>query len=262
MAGTQALQLARTVAFSASAHDLTLVTDKDDRFYDHRVWEEIADDFILSIALEGVVQSIRAQQRGTDVVVIIGKQRTKACAVIDHLCGAHTYRGNLGPILKAIERLKSSDLGKRIVELVGSKGVRLTVQVLPPAGGAAKAQKVMAVENAHRLADSDAEVARKAQRMEVLGVPREEICVDLRVTPNKLGRLLKIDPDAPARAKVVKPKGPTRPGPKKLQAVRDKLASNDEDTAKGVWIGVRWALGEATKAEMLEVFPELAEALK
>lgn len=260
MAGTQALALSRTVAFAASAHEFTLITDKDDRLYDHRVFEDLSDDFILSIALEGVVQSIRAQQRGKDVVVIIGKQRTKACAVIDHLCGAHAYRGSLAPIVEAIQRLKGSDLGKRIIEEVGSRGVRLTVQVVPPAGGAAQAQKLMAVENAHRRGDTDAELARKAQRMEVLAVPRAEIAQSLNVTVNKLGRLLKLDPDAAPKMKAKKAPGPKRPGAKKIAAVIAALANAGQDAR--VVDALAWVMGTLSSNGFGDKFPAAAQALK
>lgn len=254
MPGTQALDLSRTVAFSAAAHELTLIVDKDDRLYDHRVFEPLSDEFILSVANHGVLQSIRCQARGKDNVVIIGKQRTKACLVIDHLVGARAYKGTLAPVLEAVQRLKVSDLGKRIVDLVGAKGVRLTVLVVPPSAGAAGAQRVMGVENAHRRGDTDAELARKAQRMETLGVPRQEIASDLGLTLNKLGRLLKVDPDAAPAPKKKREPGPKRPGAKRLAAARAVYAE-EEESVPALLLG--WVLGEVPAARVVAVLPAL-----
>jgi DNA-directed RNA polymerase specialized sigma24 family protein len=250
MAGTQALDLQRTVAFAAHAHELTVITDPKDPLYDRSIHDLIADSFLLSIATHGVLQDLKAQDRNGTPIVVFGKQRWKAATVIDHLVGAHLYKGKIAPVVDAIDRHRNSDLGKRIIELVGAKGIRLTVRPLAPAGGAAKVRKVMGAENAHRRAVTPQENAFNAQRLDALGVSHEEIAEDLGVPLSSISRLLKLDPDAPPKARKARTTL-VRPGAKKLEAARDAIGPGDG------WLVLDWVLGLSPAKDLIKRFPQL-----
>lgn len=254
MPGSQALDLPRTVAFAIWPHEVHLVTDPADPYFDRRVFDAVDRGDLVSVVTHGYQHNIKVVDVAGRNVPVFGKGRTKIGLVINHLSGAHAYKGALRPVLDCIAELKGGVIHDLILERVGKTGVRMTATPMPPKGGAAKAQRLMAVENTHRRAESDAQRAERAQRMTELGVPEVDIMEDLDIkTKATLRRLLKFDPSAPVAPKT-RAKS-TRPGKKAIDRVLVDLG----DPKIGALVS--WLRGEATAEDLLAFYPELAEAL-
>lgn len=255
MPGVQALDLPRVGgAFAIWPHQVHLITDPQDPYFDRRVFDPVDRGDLVSVVTHGYQHNIKVVEVAGRNVPVFGKGRTKIGLVINHLSGAHAYKGALRPVLDCIAELKGGVIHDLILERVGKTGVRMTATPMPPKGGAAKAQRLMAVENTHRRAESDAQRAERAQRMTELGVPEVDIMEDLDIkTKATLRRLLKFDPSAPVAPKT-RAKS-TRPGKKAIDRVLVDLG----DPKIGALVS--WLRGEATAEDLLAFYPELAEAL-
>lgn len=128
MAGTQALEASRTPAFTFKPQDLIMVTTPGERFYSPTVEDEIPDADVMDTALRGVLQSLRVRRTDKGSVVTAGRQRTKRALVVNALLGI-PYTGSVNAVFLAIERLKASPMGDRIVEIAlkkhGAEGIML-----------------------------------------------------------------------------------------------------------------------------------------
>lgn len=267
MPGVQALDLPRTVAFAIWPHQVDLVTNEKDPYFDRRVFEPIDRSDLISVINHGYQQNIKVVQVDGRNIPVFGKGRTKIGLVINHLCGAHPYTGTLKPVLEEIVALKGGAIHDLILDRVGETGVRMMATPMPTKGGAAKAQRLMAVENTHRRAESEAQRAERAQRMLELGVPEEDIMADLDVkTKVTLHKLLKFDPNAPAVPRKKPEK--KRPSAKRLTQLLDTmnpgepLSAQAHDVLVGLRFGLEFARGSLTTDELAEAIPSVARLLK
>jgi hypothetical protein len=141
MPGVQALDLPRTVAFAIWPHEVHLVTDEKDPYFDRRVFEPINMGDLISVAQHGYQQNVKIVQVDKRHIPVFGKGRTKIGLVINHLSGAHAYKGTLKPVVEMIAELKGGVIHDMILEKVGERGVRMMATPMPATGGAAKALK-------------------------------------------------------------------------------------------------------------------------
>lgn len=254
MPGSQALDLPRTVAFAIWPHEVALVTDPADPYFDRRVFDAVDRGDLVSVVTHGYQHNIKVVEVSDRNVPVFGKGRTKIGLVINHLSGAHAYKGTLRPVLDCIAELKGGVIHDLILDRVGKTGVRMMAIPMAPKGGAAKAQRLMAVENTHRRAESDAQRAERAQRMAELGVPEADIMEDLDIkTKATLHRLLKFDPNATVAPKTrAKSK---RPSAKRVETIVMALTLEAR-------VAARWASGTATETELLAAFPDYAETIR
>lgn len=261
MPGVQALDLPRTVAFAIWPHEVDLVTDPKDPYFDRRVFDEIDRGVLVSVARHGYQHNIKIVQVDGRHIPVFGKGRTKIGLVINHLAAVHPYEGDLKPVLDCIAELKGGIVHDLILQHVGEKGVRMMATPMPAAGGALKAQRLMAVENTHRRAESDAQRAERAQRLLELGVPEVEIMEDLDIkTKATLHRLLKFDPDAPPATPKTRTKS-TRPTKNRIAAIADEAVKAFPETAPALII-LNFVCGRITEEEFFKDFPTLKPKAK
>lgn len=239
---------------SVEPHELTVISDPTDPLYDHRLHLPIKDEAVLNLAAAGQVQPIAVRARGFDEMVIVdGLQRWKRATVINHLVGRRAYEGEVACILEAIERLKNSTIGRRVVELAGG-GMKLYISVYR--GADKEALRAKGSANVWREDDGKAEQIRKAQQMSRHGFSNAEIAETLGKTETTVERYLAADPDKPiTRKKRGKSK---RPGTKRLGQLAELLT----DPAPNLAVVLGWASGTRTEAEVVEAWPQLAPALK
>ncbi len=115
--GGQALDASRTPAFTFKPQDLILVTDPKERFYSPTVNDPVSDLDVLDCATRGILVSIRVRRTDRGSIVTAGRQRTKRALIVNALTGVAPYTGDLSSVVDAIERLKDSSIGQRVVEL-------------------------------------------------------------------------------------------------------------------------------------------------
>lgn len=219
---------------SVEPHDLTLIEDPKHVLYDARVHLPIPDGAILNFAAVGQAQPVSVRPSGLDELVVVdGVQRVKRALVINHLSGRAAYKGKLKPVLEAIDRLKGSDVGKRIIE-EASKGMKLQIALFRGQGAEAdkSALRAKASANTWRTDDVRAEKIRRAQQMDRQGISADEIAGDLGIkTVATVKRMLNADPDKPAKSG--KRGKATRPSAKRLAELaalaKERIESGDPE---------------------------------
>jgi hypothetical protein len=235
--------------------ELTVINDPNHALFDERLALPVTDERIRNLVAVGQVQPIAVRVEGNELVVTAGRQRWKMATVINHLVGVRMYKGKIESIWDAIERLKRTPLASWIADQVPN-GMKL--QFVVYRGDAMEAGRASTSENEMRVDDPRDAKIRRAQRMAKQGHSAEDIAdafgfgVDAAAVA-KVKRWLKVDLDRPQEKKP-RPKS-TRPS---------KSTVNDVVIALGdprVGTLLCWVRGESTAEQVLEFYPELAEAL-
>ncbi|MBV8720991.1 MAG: hypothetical protein JO277_02505 [Candidatus Eremiobacteraeota bacterium] len=214
----------RISAYTFSPEELTLVTDAHDPLYDKRVGDPLKREFLLNIAARGVETAISVRRRGSENVVVRGKQRTKAVTVVNALaCGVH-YTGPVQAIHAAIREFGAdADFVKKVTLFVKKP---LKIRALPAnAGDERDARLSMRAENAHRHGDAKADQIRFVQEEhEKYGTPVEEIALNEGVEVSTVKRWLKTD--LSERAKPKKRGKASRPSAKQIGELIEQVRGN------------------------------------
>lgn len=129
--------------------------------YDERIKLEVSEDLIKNIAYYGVKSPILVRQDATKLVVVDGRQRTRAARIAN---------------LRAAER------GEMIQK----------VPVLPCVGNDATITGIMVSTNEQRVDDDVLVKALKAARMLEFGSDKSEICVAFGRTPQTINAWLRL----------------------------------------------------------------------
>lgn len=242
---------------SVEPHELAVILDESDPLFDARLYLDIKDEAVLNFAAAGQVQPIAVRARGDEMVIVDGLQRWKRATVINHLAGKCEYVGSVKSISEAIERLKDSPIGRRIVELA-PRGMKLYVSVYRGNEKESLGAKVSA--NVWREDDAISEYIRKAQQMARHAFNVEEIAAALGKSEATIEKYLNADPDKPA---VRKKKGKhVKPGTKRLKELATVAAESEDDDVQSLGVIFGWLAGTKTEADVLAEWPELADSLK
>lgn len=251
MPGKQAPDGRRAQAFTFAPDELTLITDPKDPLFDKRVYLPIDRGMVLSVAAQGVIEPIGARRRDEESVVVFGKQRTKATTVANQLGAGVEYLGTLKPILEALAEFGADEtFVGQLRTLMGGKAIRIPA-VGRNAGEDSDARSVMRIENAHRQGDPVRERIRAAQlAVEKHGDSPEDIARDENVDVKTVKRWLAMDVSNGVR----KPKRGLAKGPSKAKL---KTYRDHKETPKGMKVFLGWLIGENTREEMLNYFPDM-----
>ncbi len=253
-----AKSLAKRGTPSAWPHELKLITDKSDPLYDKRVFNSVDDVAIRNMVLVKQIQPIAVRMRGDDMIVAAGRGRVKRITIINHLSGAHPYKGTLYPILEAIQRLKGSDLEALCADRC-PHGMK--VQYVLNRGTEKEASGAMASENTMREDYTLDDKIRTVHTLCAQGFSAEEIISNGLVKGKSVAtikRWLKTDPDAikhPVDKR--KAKLSSRPARKKVEAV---MAAGEAEFSVKEAALLDWYMG-GKDSELLKHFPALKEAL-
>jgi hypothetical protein len=203
----------------------------------------------------------RSGVEGDGGVLVAGRTRWKCATVINHLAGCHAYRGSLACILEAISRNKGSELEKLIADRC-SRGMKL--QFVLHRGEMAQATSAMVSENEQRDDDPLAAKISRAQRLVGQGHSNEDLAVMFGVSAQTIGRWLARDLSKPREKKVRSKRA--RPSTsivdhveKLLFAIPGHIGTHAEAT--GACMALCWVLGTKSNAEMVAMFPWLADVL-
>lgn len=242
---------------SVEPHELAVILDEEDPLFDARLYLPIKDEAVLNFAACGQVQPIAVRARGDEMVVVDGLQRWKRAMVINHLAGRCEYTGKIKSIAEAIERLKDSPIGRRIVELA-PRGMKLYVSVYRGDERESLGAKVSA--NVWREDDAKAEYIRKAQQMARHAFSVEDIAAALGKSEATIEKYLNADPDKPATRKA---KGKhVKPGAKRLGEIEDITGNHDDTDIRALAVIFGWLRGRRTEADVIQEWPALADVLK
>ena len=159
--------------FLMEPEDLVLITDKKHPLYDPRVEWPVSDSMVASVMAKGVIEPVIVRKEGNEIVVIDGRQRTKAAK-------------------EANKRLRSE----------GAPTVR--VPVIIRREGDTEAFSTSVVLNEIRQADDVLTKAEKAQRLLNMGRSEKEVAADFGVTTVSIKNWLAVLELAPEVRKAVK----------------------------------------------------------
>jgi hypothetical protein len=215
-----AKSLAKRGTPSAWPHELKLITEKSDPLYDKRVFNSVDDVAIRNMVLVKQIQPVAIRMRGDDMVVAAGRGRVKRITIINHLSGAHPYKGTLYPILEAIQRLKGSELETLCADRC-PHGMK--VQYVLNRGTEKEGTGAMASENTMRDDYTLDDKIRTVHTLSAQGFSADEIISNGYVKGKSVAtikRWLKTDPDAIKPLSKTKSKsGPSRPTMKRIEKV-------------------------------------------
>lgn len=233
--------------FAVMPADLVLVTDSSNEFYDLRVEDPIEEGAVLDVANEGILENILVIRQKDGIVVVDGHQRVKRALAANALIG-HPYKGPVKAVHECIEKLKKSDVGKRIIELLADGPVQVPVKI-----GADDVKQAWARKwstNFWRHDDPVIRHATIAQRMHAHGTPIPEIAARMNTSVMSVRRYIKMDLTKP-RMKPKKRGGDTRPRVKEIQnasvALEEKFTSRER-------VLVGWILGTQKKEVIAKAF--------
>jgi hypothetical protein len=192
----------RISAYAFATNELTLISDPHDPLYDHRIESrKLTREFLLSIAMRGVETPISVRRRGSDNIVIRGKQRTKGVIVVNALGPGIPYTGPVKSIHAAIREFGADqDCVKKVTTWVTKP---LRIRAVPANAGDEKdARMSMRVENSMRYGDVREETIRAAKaEHEKYGTSAEDIATSEGVSVATAKRWLATDLSAPRGSK-------------------------------------------------------------
>lgn len=228
----------RVDAFGYAPHDLVLITDKKDDLYDERVEDEVPDEDVLNFASQGQLQNLVVRLRGSDPLVIVGRQRTKRALIINDLVGLHAYKGHVTSVLQATRRIRANgDLLKAIIE-VCPRGIKRLTASMRNGGTDGTALGIATAENEYREDDPLERKIRRAQRLAELNVTVPEMCTMFKgVHRTTIQRWLKMNLSAPAKKKV----RAKRPNGKQVADLYEKVKKEGTKREQEI---VAWFLGK------------------
>lgn len=146
---------------------LTLIVDPKHPLYDSSVDLEVPESFLEDIAVRGVMNAVIAKRDGERLLVVAGRQRTKAAKIL------------------------------------ADRGIEIRVPVMIRAGGDKDLVLAALSENAHRVNNSPMSAASKALIAQTLGASLEEIGKALGCRPATVEDLLTlVSMPAPVQAAV------------------------------------------------------------
>ena len=262
MAGTQALNVSRTPAFTYKPQDLVLVTQPGARFYSATIDDRIDDARVLDIAARGVKVPILVRRTTAGDVVVDGRNRVKRSLVVNHLIGAHLYTGDLLAVREAIERIKGSDLETRIIELAqkrhGDGGVMVKA-IANNSGTDAEAEADGLAADEMRRGGSGCTWdvrARRARQLIEAGQPIERVVESMDNVPvptlRKWIAKLSAGPSTPkARIKTTS----SRPKAKELKQLFAGIANIGFTPREYALIG--YFMGTTNREHLVSTVPEL-----
>jgi len=252
-----AKSLAKRGTPSAWPHELKLITEKGDPLFDKRVFNSLDEVMIRNMVLVKQIQPVAVRMRGDEMVVAAGRVRVKRITVINHLSGAHLYKGTLWPVLEAIQKFKGSELEKLCADRC-PHGMK--VQYVLYRGSEREATGAMASENTMREDYSLEDKIRMAHTLSGQGFSAEEIVNDGHIKGKSVAtikRWLKIDPDAIKPLGKAKTKSTTRPSLKKTEKI---ATAGEADFSVREAALLDWFAG-GKDGELVKHFPLLKEAL-
>lgn len=220
----------RVDAYAFDPRDLTLLTDKGDPLYDKRVEDPISREFVLDIAIRGPHTPIAVRRRDPNRIVVRGKQRTKACHVLNALTAAVPYTGDVKAIHTAIKEFGAAlDFVKQLTTFTRGKSLKLKVMAAN-AGDDRDARLAMRSENAHRHGDLLAERVRYIQdEIEKYGTAPEDLALAEGVSVATIRRWSKMN--TTTRTPKKKRGKASRPSRKQIETMyeshRDKLSMRE-----------------------------------
>ena len=250
---------------AAWPHEFTVIEDEKHPLFDERLAMPMTEERIRNFAVQGQIQAIAARVDGDELVIVEGRQRWKRATVINHVCGAHIYKGKLASVLAAIHAVKGTDLEAVIVDHYPN-GMKLALTVIRGDERSAALKSVAA--NEQRDQDPLEMKRRRAQRMASQNFSIDEIreAFGNTISTATVKRWLAVDL---AKPRVKKPRATKkRPGAKRLEALRGILttiAGRSEPTKAnregitGFALGLAWALGELTVEELKRALPDLTD---
>jgi Homeodomain-like domain-containing protein len=236
---------------SAWPHELEVVDDPTDPFFDDRNELPVSDERIRNFVLVGQVQPISVKLRGGRLLVNAGRQRWKRATIINHVAGHRAYAGKLQSVLDAIKRIRGTDLETLIADRC-SAGMKLQFTLYR--GDEKEAAGASMSENEQRDEDPLINKIKRAQRLAKHGHTAQDIADYCGVSEQTAKKWLGRDLSAPPATRKPRAKS-TKPS---------KSVVNDVVIALGdpkVGTLLCWVRGESTTEQVLEFYPELAEAL-
>lgn len=244
-------------AYSFDPSNLTIPTDPTDPLYDKRWSDPIPDGAVLDAAAMGVIEPVviskRVVGKNTLAVVVDGIQRVKRTLVVNALLGQQ-YRGEIQVVKDAIDRLKASPIGRRVIELCPDGPLRVPTTVRAGTDADAYAAKVSA--NFWRHDDPVSRRAEIAQRLQKHGHSVDEIAARMGgCSTMTVRRMLAIDTTKPREKKVRG--GATRPSAKQVASLFEQVKGEITEREKAL---LKWILKGGDAAHVTEMFlPAAAE---
>lgn len=239
----------RIDAYTYAADAVVLITDPKDPLYDKRVTNPITRERVVNVATFGILQSLIFRKRGTEIIVNVGKQRTKTVLVINALLGT-PYKGDVKVVHEAIaEFSKDEELVKLV--MARTKGVPLRLPgLIRNSGDVASARLIVTSENSQRVNDSLQEaILRVQQNYEQHHIPVEDLAIAEGRSVASIKRWLNLDASKP-RAKKTRGKA-VRPSIKTITGFIEKHGSSATKREKVIF---DWWLGKADMSDLVELF--------
>ena len=229
-------------------HELTVITDPDDKEYDKRETNVIDPAAVLNLATVGQIQPLSVRLLGNRLVLTDGLQRTKRALVINHLNGSFPYKGDCEAVQACIKAMTGTPMGKRVVEEC-PRGLKLQIVVFR--GDERQAYGAKASANEFRQDDPMGFKIEKAQRlMNKFNYSPQEVAEAMNVSVATVNRWKNVDLSKPRAAPKKRGKA-TRPS----RAVVEKAFEHIKGKMNQTLLG--WVLGKVKSEELFTHFPEL-----
>jgi hypothetical protein len=255
----QALSGSRSPAFAYDPRDLTLVVDPGDSLYDKRVHLPVSREDVVDVAIRGVHTPPSVRRRGSESVVVMGRQRTKRAIIANALGAGQLYKGPVKAVIDAIREMGSdADFVARISLLMKGRPIKVRV-VAANHGDDGAVRMMMRSENARRVGDVMADrIAAAREDSEKYGSTPEDIAAAEGVSVATVKRWLARDPNAAPKEKSKGRGKSRRPGIEVMTAMIKAEAVAHLSAKEKAMLG--FCAGTVPLDEFASFFPALAHA--
>jgi ParB family chromosome partitioning protein len=267
-----AVDAPRANLFLMDPENLVLITDKKHPLYDPRVEWPVSDSMVASVMAKGVIEPVIVRKEGSEIVVIDGRQRTKAA-----LEANKRLRAEGAPTVRVPTIVRREEDAEAFSTSVVLNEIRQADDVLTKAQ---KAQKLLNMGRSEKEVAADFGVTTVSIKnwlavLELAPEVRKAVSDDLVSAHDAVKTLGKLDREeqvkglskliesAPAKrsrtGKDEKPKKKVSPVGRLRSIYRNEEVMNALSKREQALIG--WIFGKVTKGDLVESIPRLGDLI-